>query len=131
MTPEELATVFWDSLERQRVELSKVVPAVGSAEMIAFTSVHPTTRTMWVQAATDVLKGLTGPATPSELSGSEFCVQAVMAYDPRPMKDAVFVEAVYTATDEDHAIALVKKHYSAVYPELNSANCKFHVQKYT
>jgi hypothetical protein len=122
MTPEELATVFWDSLERQRAELSKVVPAVGSAEVIDFASVHPTTRTMWVQAATDVL---------SELSGYEFCVQAVMAYDPRPMKDAVFVEAVYTATDEDHAIALLKKHYSAVYPELNSANCKFHVQKYT
>jgi hypothetical protein len=54
MTPEELAELFWDSLERQRVKLNLPVLAMRDPAQ-PFGSVHPTTHKMWVQAAQDVL----------------------------------------------------------------------------
>lgn len=56
MTPEQLAEIFWDSLERQRVERDSSLPGMRDPAQ-PFSACHPITRTMWTQAASDTARG--------------------------------------------------------------------------
>lgn len=57
MTPEELAEIYWDSLEQQRVELNLPFPGLRDPAQ-PFSAVHPITRKQWLNAAQAVLDKL-------------------------------------------------------------------------